>query len=1769
MALNVGEVVTFFEGVANNLFKTIDEVEKKLQKLASQEFVVKITGDVGKVGENVSKGLDQVNNKLDEVSSGINNTVTVLENSLGEADKKVRAFTKGVGERATESTTTGIKSAVTKATISTVLAVQFLRDKTVSIVEKGVDSSGTLAFGLLTKFLGALDSVPISVSKIAAAGLNIRSVIPEFLKLAGTIGSITLPVSLIVFALREVGILIKQIAFDVQGNATTAEKTARTIDAIDKGVNNVFLTTRNFFVFLGLSTTAIFVPLSRIFLTFPLVRAFLTFATSLVGRLRRRSLELLGVARNGFSNLIKDGIIIARRFQTGIRGSSKAFAGFIKNANKSTGILKNLKLSGDDFKKFSSLSRLKLPFFAQFQVFATEPRVFAEELILKITEVSQTLKTVFGLSLDQIITVEKQAKKSLDRTTKRVDALGKEFVNLKSSSIELFFKSLKSSLLGIINPIVKIAGILSGVTIIYKIIQAIKGVYESLRKVARAIEEVFVLIGSFVGGLLVKIYNASRETYKAIAKVVRVTEEVVHLIGSFVGVLFAKIYSASKSAFSGITKFAAISLAKIANITGISKLYRSVADGVSRAIIHITVSAAYAIENLITRTKKTVSSLLSSVLGTAKRLVIGLFGLFKGIGSRIGQAIGGLFGNSKQGQSQNTQLIRQQTQLTNVQEKTRDSAKRLSSQQVLLAVNSKTAAVQTLLQEKNLDAFNKTVQRTGTALVRVNQATPALFTGIQKDVELAIKQVFRFEALIKKDGGLFSGKAFGSQNTLSFVINFLGFISQGERKVSELGERLNQLLKVLAKLEASKPQNLFDVKPLAIYNNAIEKSGQNLKKLNFDSVSKGVDGFLGQLEKSSSVLQITAKNAGDLFVKTLTTSLKSGNKKEFEEAVAAFAKFIAAYFPQSPAKKGPLKNLKKSGAEIAKQLANGLPQGGKILEKETAKLASTIAGYFPRSPALFGALKGLVSSGAKIPLQLAQGIRSGRFFVLREIQRLDDLIIGNVNSVYFQAIKDTARQAGDLKLLSDRLGAPVELLSQLDFVAEQTGSSLQEIIPIIKRIEKAISDAYKDPNGDTAKLFKKLGISIESIRNSSNPAISGLLSVQNALKGLPPNSELAKKALEEFGIFMESKAVDFLKLGEDGFRKLAKEGSQAGLVLTSEFAKTSRQFDKAIILFERIKKFILIDILSVAIPKLKKGLDLINRIIIKNRIEIRAFLKVATSLFFELIKFATEAIQLAVTNPLKALEVLKKILIAFFLFIEKNFKSLKNILTGEATNFFKKINGFLFSFIPSLIKGVLVYVLDQVRLRLKKISLEVLLSLTRMLDSIGRFEKKLYAYIAGFFNSVLGSFSTFRVLILQQIPKLGEEVKRVLKAIFEDILSYLERQAKAGLLRVRKVVADIIAGTPALITLLKKVGLGGIVESAEDISKVYKDALEDLERPTSRTGEIIEGIIKNIKDTFQSIKLDSFTYNTDDIRIEIGRLKSEIDDLDKQASKKLKKALNDTIERIKELEKAAAKTSKNTFNPEAVEEFSKSVKKLANDLKSAFKGSGLEDRIEKILELISQLSNIRTSDAFKNASNELQGLLDNNLLDKAKTQEDKEESPERIRKLNESTINAVGGGFETALKTLAEKGTLTMQDLGNVAKEVFNQSFGDAVNKLKEQLTEGLTQALQAVGAGPAVSGLISGLLAGVSLLLSRIGSEAEVVNHSIQETTIETAEKVRGLIAGDTNIAIQEVADRILNANIPVVVRLDRIISKMDTIISLMGGQKVQPQSIGLIELI
>ena len=156
-----------------------------------------------------------------------------------------------------------------------------------------------------------------------------------------------------------------------------------------------------------------------------------------------------------------------------------------------------------------------------------------------------------------------------------------------------------------------------------------------------------------------------------------------------------------------------------------------------------------------------------------------------------------------------------------------------------------------------------------------------------------------------------------------------------------------------------------------------------------------------------------------------------------------------------------------------------------------------------------------------------------------------------------------AAKAGDkFDKMSQRVGASAETLSQLEFAARQSGSSIQTVENGLRILNKGMADAEQG-TGLAKDAFNALGISVTDADGNLRANIDVLKEASTKLSSLDNETQKASLAGKIFGERYGTQLLPLLNQGGEGIEGLMKRADELGSTVSTVGAKDGADFTDA------------------------------------------------------------------------------------------------------------------------------------------------------------------------------------------------------------------------------------------------------------------------------------------------------------------------------------------------------------------------------------------------------------------------------------------------------------------------------------------------------------------------------------------------------------------------------------------------------------------------------
>lgn len=149
--------------------------------------------------------------------------------------------------------------------------------------------------------------------------------------------------------------------------------------------------------------------------------------------------------------------------------------------------------------------------------------------------------------------------------------------------------------------------------------------------------------------------------------------------------------------------------------------------------------------------------------------------------------------------------------------------------------------------------------------------------------------------------------------------------------------------------------------------------------------------------------------------------------------------------------------------------------------------------------------------------------------------------------------------ADDMGKLAQSSGIAVESLSQLEYAADLSGTSLAGLVQGMNKLTKSAADAARGSK-TSADAFKAIGVSAQNADGSLKDTEQLMLDVADRFSAIEDGAAKAAVAQELFGK-SGVKLIPFLNQGRAGIEALKKEADALGLTITNKTAKAAEEFN--------------------------------------------------------------------------------------------------------------------------------------------------------------------------------------------------------------------------------------------------------------------------------------------------------------------------------------------------------------------------------------------------------------------------------------------------------------------------------------------------------------------------------------------------------------------------------------------------------------------------------
>jgi hypothetical protein len=194
-------------------------------------------------------------------------------------------------------------------------------------------------------------------------------------------------------------------------------------------------------------------------------------------------------------------------------------------------------------------------------------------------------------------------------------------------------------------------------------------------------------------------------------------------------------------------------------------------------------------------------------------------------------------------------------------------------------------------------------------------------------------------------------------------------------------------------------------------------------------------------------------------------------------------------------------------------------------------------------------------------------------------------IIGGIS--LGKLVTDAVGAGAELVKLSKTTGVSVEGLQKLQYAAQQSGLSADEMGGALTKLNKSIAAARKGgKNNEMVKVFNALNLSVADLKNLNPEEI--FLRTATAISNMSDPIHRSEAAMKVFGK-TGAELLALLDEGEEGIRKLGLELESTGAIMDLQTASSAKEFGDIMTVVGHEIKGVAYGILKELLPSMKES----------------------------------------------------------------------------------------------------------------------------------------------------------------------------------------------------------------------------------------------------------------------------------------------------------------------------------------------------------------------------------------------------------------------------------------------------------------------------------------------------------------------------------------------------------------------------------------------------
>ena len=157
-------------------------------------------------------------------------------------------------------------------------------------------------------------------------------------------------------------------------------------------------------------------------------------------------------------------------------------------------------------------------------------------------------------------------------------------------------------------------------------------------------------------------------------------------------------------------------------------------------------------------------------------------------------------------------------------------------------------------------------------------------------------------------------------------------------------------------------------------------------------------------------------------------------------------------------------------------------------------------------------------------------------------------------------VQSSINTADNLQKMSDRVGLAVEDVSALAFIAEQSGTSIQNLEKPLNVFAQSLAGTGKQSAKFTEAL-QKIGVETRNADGELRPTLDVFKDISEEFSNLETGAEKTALAADVFGTRYGPQLVNLLNQGKDGIEALTAQAEQLGLVISEDTGRSAEIFN--------------------------------------------------------------------------------------------------------------------------------------------------------------------------------------------------------------------------------------------------------------------------------------------------------------------------------------------------------------------------------------------------------------------------------------------------------------------------------------------------------------------------------------------------------------------------------------------------------------------------------